>query len=682
VKDSIAAPKDRWLKTSFSNLVHYVPSGIYFARIRVRGKLIRRSLKTNTISVAKLRLADIEKIERQRIEIQGAVTSGNMRFGEALAIFRGRLLNNGSLKPRSKEFRKERIVAVLNSWPGLEQTEVRIGKMISTRTGKGWLVETVLALGSLGFWGGWCIGDPSYTAVDTQPNILRTSYWKPRRRCLRIRENRRWEAQKKQRNTPLPEKNRGWDWKIDLQTCGVGGKSRKRPALVVGKKSNGKCQITFFLVKRFAQRKMSTENEALESGLAEDQEFLRALLEHASDSIYFKDPASRFRRCSKYKLNRHGLTDREIIGKTDFDFYDERDARSAYNDEQEIMRTGQAITGKVEHQVMKDGVERWCLSSKWPLRNRKGETIGTFGISKDITALKQAEARLEQANKELVDASRLAGMAEVATTVLHNVGNVLNSVNVSASLLADKFRHSKAANLGKAAALLQAHAADLPGFLTDDPKGRQLPGYLASLAKCLAADESIIREELSSLCANIEHIKEIISTQQSYAMLAGVLQLFPAAELVEDALRLNAGALEHLHVSVIREFSPVPSILVDKHKVLQILVNLIRNATNALDDGGRPDKVMILRIAPGGVGTMKFSVIDNGVGIHPENLIRIFGHGFTTRKGGHGFGLHSGALAARQLGGSLTCQSDGPGKGATFTLELPLPPPSESQPAA
>jgi len=422
------------------------------------------------------------------------------------------------------------------------------------------------------------------------------------------------------------------------------------------------------------------KNEASEPGLAEDQEFLRALLEHASDSIYFKDQASRFRRCSRYKLNRHGLTDQEITGKTDFDFYDDRDARAAFNDEQEIMRTGQALTGKVEHQVMKDGIERWCLSSKWPLRNGRGEIIGTFGISKDITALKQAEARLEQANKELVDASRVAGMAEVATTVLHNVGNVLNSVNVSASLMADKFRHSEAAKLGKAVALLQAHAADLPAFLTDDPKGRQLPGYLASLAEYLATDENKIREELSSLCANVEHIKEIISTQQSYARLVGVQQLLPAAGLVEDALRLNAGAFERHRVSVIREFSPVPPILVDKHKVLQILVNLIHNAKYALDDGGRPDKRMILRIAPGDAGTVKFSVIDNGVGIEPENLIRIFGHGFTTRKGGHGFGLHSGALAARQLGGSLTCQSDGPGKGATFTLELPLPPPSESQP--
>jgi PAS domain S-box-containing protein len=410
-----------------------------------------------------------------------------------------------------------------------------------------------------------------------------------------------------------------------------------------------------------------------ESKFGEEHEFLNALLEHASDGIYFKDQASRFRRCSKDKLKRHGLTDQEIIGKTDFDFYDEKDARAAFNDEQEIMRTGDAITGKVERQVMKDGVERWSLSSKWPLRNSKGEIIGTFGISKDITALKQAEAKLEQANKELIDASRVAGMAEVATTVLHNVGNVLNSVNVSATLLADKFRRSKAVNLSKAVALLQSHAADLPAFLSDDPKGRKLPGYLASLAESLAADEDRTREELASLCANIQHINEIVATQQSYAKVAGVLQLLPAAELFEDAMRLNAGAFERHQVKVIRDFAPVPPIMVDKHKVLQILVNLVRNAKYAMEDGGAADKCLTLRIASGS-GVVKFSVIDNGIGIPAENLIRIFGHGFTTRKGGHGFGLHSGALAAKQLGGSLTCHSDGPGTGAAFTLELPLPP--------
>jgi PAS domain S-box-containing protein len=405
----------------------------------------------------------------------------------------------------------------------------------------------------------------------------------------------------------------------------------------------------------------------------EEHELLTALLEYSSDCIYFKDRASRFRRCSNALARRFGVTDQEMTGKTDFDFFDESHAKAAFEDEQAIIRTGEPLSGKVERESMKNGEEFWALTTKWPLRNQSGEIIGTFGISKDITALKQAEAKLEQTHKQLVDASRFAGMAEVATTVLHNVGNVLTSVNVSASLMTDKFRASKVGNLAKAASLIQTHADTLGAFFTEDPKGRQMPGYLASLAQHLDAEQDDIRKELSSLCANIEHIKEIVAMQQAYAKLSGVTELLAPSSLVEDALRLNAGAVARHQVEVIREFSPVPSILVDRHKVLQILVNLIRNAKYALDERGHGEKLLTLRITPGD-RTVKISVVDNGVGVPPENLTRIFRHGFTTRQGGHGFGLHGGALAAKQLGGTLTCQSDGPGKGATFTLELPLPP--------
>jgi PAS domain S-box-containing protein len=404
-----------------------------------------------------------------------------------------------------------------------------------------------------------------------------------------------------------------------------------------------------------------------------EREMLCALLEHASDRVFFKDRFSCFLRCSRATAKRFGVTGQEIVGKSDFDFFADSHAQPAFNDEQEIMRTGQPVTGKVEREVMKNGEELWALTAKWPLRNQKGEIIGTFGISKDITALKQAEAKLAQLHRQLVDASRVAGMAEVATTVLHNVGNVLNSVNVSASLMAEKLRNTKTSNLVKAAALIRDHASDLPGFFANDPKGRQLPGYLANVADHLVAEQNDMRRELASLCANVEHIKEIVAMQQAYAKLSGVMELLPPATLVEDALRLNAGAVERHQIQIVRQFSPVPPVLVDKHKVLQILVNLIRNAKYALDDRGHVDKQMILRVAPGAPGTVEISIIDNGVGIPPENVTRIFNHGFTTRKDGHGFGLHSGALAAKQLGGKLHCQSDGHGKGATFTLVVPVP---------
>jgi signal transduction histidine kinase len=324
-------------------------------------------------------------------------------------------------------------------------------------------------------------------------------------------------------------------------------------------------------------------------------------------------------------------------------------------------------------------VSLWNGSKVWfELSNSLLEVPGkpplVLSLFRDITARKQTEAQLAHMHQQLLEVSRQAGMAEVATSVLHNVGNVLNSVNVSASLIADKVRVSKVPSLAKVVALLQQHSDDLAGFLVNDIKGRQLPGYLSGLADHLATEQNEVSQELKSLAHNIDHIKEIIAMQQSYARVVGVVESLPVVELLEDALRLNAGAMERHRVKVIREYFEVPPILVDKHKVLQILVNLIRNAKYALDDKGHDDKRMVMQVGMNGNNMVKISVIDNGIGIRPELLTRIFEHGFTTRKEGHGFGLHNGALAAKELGGSLTAHSDGPGKGARFTLELPRRP--------
>jgi signal transduction histidine kinase len=294
-----------------------------------------------------------------------------------------------------------------------------------------------------------------------------------------------------------------------------------------------------------------------------------------------------------------------------------------------------------------------------------------IGAMQDITERKEAEAKLEAAHQQLVSASRRAGMAEVATGVLHNVGNVLNSVNISATLIADMTRGSKVANLGKIVALLDEHTPDLGSFLTVDPKGTQLLSYMRQLAQHLTQEQQTAITEVEVLRKNIEHIKDIVAMQQSYATLSGVAEMVKITTLVEDALRMNAGALERHNIQVIRQYESDPTVTVDKNKVLQILVNLIRNAKYACDQPDQAEKRVTVRVSSGD-GRVQAVIIDNGVGIPRENLTRIFSHGFTTRKDGHGFGLHSGALAAKEMGGSLSVQSDGPGCGATVTLELPI----------
>jgi C4-dicarboxylate-specific signal transduction histidine kinase len=296
----------------------------------------------------------------------------------------------------------------------------------------------------------------------------------------------------------------------------------------------------------------------------------------------------------------------------------------------------------------------------------------TRELRQEIQERKRTEEQLKKAQGDLVQSSRLAGMAEVATGVLHNVGNVLNSINVSAILVTDRVRESKLINLGRAVGLMREHAGDLGHFLDQDPKGQRLPSYLEQLTAHLTQEQADIATEVESLRKNVEHIKDIVTTQQSYARVAGVIEIVQVTELIEDALRVNAGALDRHGVQIVRQYEPnLPMLRVDRHKVLQILVNLVHNAKYACDASEQKDKQVTVRVA-NGEGRLKISVIDNGVGIPPENLTRIFNHGFTTRRNGHGFGLHSGALAARELGGTLLAQSEGPGRGATFLLELPV----------
>jgi PAS domain S-box-containing protein len=417
-----------------------------------------------------------------------------------------------------------------------------------------------------------------------------------------------------------------------------------------------------------------TERKQTEAQLATEGGMLRALMRSSTDAIYFKDRESRFIRCSASLASLFNLASPdEAVGKRDFDFFGKAHAQQAFDDEQEIVRTGQPVIGKSEKETWPDGHVSWALTSKMPLYDDRGDIIGTHGISKDITAFKEAEGKLEELNKQLLQTSRQAGMAEVATSVLHNVGNVLNSVNVSTMLLLDKAKKSKISFLGKAVALLNEHQSNLGAYMTDDPKGRQLPDYLNQVSEQLAKEQQTTITELESLRQNIEHIKEIVTMQQNYAKVSGVAEIVTATDLVEDAVRMNAGGLARHEVELVREYSDAPSMTIDKHKVLQILVNLIRNAKYACDESKRKDKQLKLKISQHGQ-SIRIAVIDNGVGIPPENRTRIFNHGFTTRQDGHGFGLHSGALAATELGGTLTAHSDGLGKGATFTLELPIQP--------
>jgi len=284
-------------------------------------------------------------------------------------------------------------------------------------------------------------------------------------------------------------------------------------------------------------------------------------------------------------------------------------------------------------------------------------------------------SQLEDTHKKLLEASRQAGMAEVATDVLHNVGNVLNSVNVAATLIQEKVSRSEVANLQKVTEIIKENSGNLGTFFTHDKRGMHVPSFLTEVSDALAKEQSDTIDKLRKLSENVEHIKEIVKMQQSYAKTSEVEVDTSIAELVENAIQINSAAIGRHGIHLFRDFDDdIGLVKTDKQKVLQILVNLINNAKYAMDKNKAGRKELIIRLHKTDDRRLQVEVTDNGIGISQENLAKIFTHGFTTKKDGHGFGLHSGALAARELGGSLIVRSDGEGKGATFILELPFKP--------
>jgi C4-dicarboxylate-specific signal transduction histidine kinase len=345
---------------------------------------------------------------------------------------------------------------------------------------------------------------------------------------------------------------------------------------------------------------------------------------------------------------------------------------------QNLAETARRISSKNDYSVRAAKVVDDELGSFTDSFNSMLDQIQTrdTALLHEIAERKRAEEELQRTQNELIEASRQAGMAEVATGVLHNVGNVLNSVNVSATLIAERLNQSRTGNLARAAAMLREQNGKLLEFLTSDPKGQLLPAYIADLSQHLEEERLEARGEIDLLTRNIEHIKDIVAMQQTYARVSGTTEVLPTESLIEDALQLNVDSFNRHHITVERDFAPVPPVNVDKHKALQILINILRNAKHAMDDADDNEKRLIIRTRQKSGQAVAISVTDSGIGIAPENLTRIFSHGFTTRKDGHGFGLHSAALAAQQMGGHLSAHSDGPGCGATFTFELPLAAPA------
>ncbi len=284
----------------------------------------------------------------------------------------------------------------------------------------------------------------------------------------------------------------------------------------------------------------------------------------------------------------------------------------------------------------------------------------------------KAEKERVELQSKLLETARRAGMTEVAIGVLHNVGNVLNSVTISATCLAESFKNTRLPQLDRLVDLLAQHRDDLAHFLSADERGRLFPAYLEKLSGALNKQQTKDADEVRKLSQHLSHAIEVIRAQQAQANVKAVLEPVAVEELLEQAVKINAVEIDEGDVSVIRSIEQLPVLLVDKHKVLQILINLVKNAVQSLRLIESGKRVLRLGLQRDREGLTVFSVEDNGVGISPEDLSRVFSYGFTTKSDGHGFGLHNAANAATEMGGQISVTSPGRGLGACFNLSLPL----------
>ncbi len=343
----------------------------------------------------------------------------------------------------------------------------------------------------------------------------------------------------------------------------------------------------------------------------------------------------------------------------------------------------------------KDGTLFHVHSSAATIFDMEGNPIGLMATSIDITERKRAEAELEKSNSELADhkehleeivkkrtqelkdtqeklikKAHKAGMADIATGTLHNIGNILSSVKTSTQFIRNNYKSEFFDKFKKANTLLRENKDNIEDFILHNPKSKKLIQYYLKLEEGIDEDTGIIKEHIDRLSDKVEAIADVIAAQQSYAGAASLTENFNLSDIIEDALTMQQESLSEYNISIEKEFNDIQEVPVQKTKLIHLLVNLINNAKDAMTKIS-PEKRKLTIMLSSENENVNIKIKDTGIGISSENLQKIFSHGYTTKKDGHGFGLHSCANYMTEMNGRMWAESEGEDKGATFVMAFP-----------
>ncbi len=406
--------------------------------------------------------------------------------------------------------------------------------------------------------------------------------------------------------------------------------------------------------------------------IQESEARIRSLLENVPDYIINVDE-----NLNIHYINKSIEDDdpANVIGKTIYDYVTPEHHALITKAVKKTFRTGHTET--IEICTNLPGQNSVWFESRFAGIEYDNRIAEVMVISTDITEQRQTKAKLAIAQQDAVEKAHKAGMADIAAGTIHNVGNLLTSLSTSAQILMDTARKSPIIKLENANDLLRSNLDRIEDFILKDPKGMKLFEYYLKIEDNFHADQEDINKHIIRIREKIIEIEKVISAQQKFTATEPLTEIYSLHKIVENALMLKSGVLNENNITIQKSYSKKPSARVQKVKLINILVNLIDNAVDAMDDISKAQRILNITIDIENSDAL-IRVVDSGHGIEEHNLHLIFNHGFTTRTSKSGFSLHNSANSMTQMNGKITAHNNPAGNGAVFTLKFPAVTDSDS----
>lgn len=407
----------------------------------------------------------------------------------------------------------------------------------------------------------------------------------------------------------------------------------------------------------------------LNENLEKEKYFLDSLMDNMPDAIYFKDPESKFIRVSKHMANKFGTTLTDIIGKSDFDFHKYDKAAAAFYDEQEIMRTGIPKIDYIEKSIQENGTDKWVSSTKMPLINTQGETVGTFGISRDVTEVKRLE---EENHAAMVDKAVAQGKFEIASDVMHDIGNAVVGFGAYLTRIRRMQEKDNPENLKNLAMFFEEHRPGIVNAIGETKAGAVIK-MLAGIALTQRSNHEEINKSISEQFNIITHIQEILDIQRQY--ISGhesqVRKPVNLRTIASDSLAMLFASIDKKGITVnldMKEEQPV--IKGDRTKLTQVMLNVLRNSIEAIERDTAEKTISV------GIHStdkdLAIVVKDTGKGFTEEVESQLFNKDFTTKSSATGMGLYGCRAILESHDASIELKSAGEGKGAIAKIRFRL----------